>query len=211
MKIKFRTLAAAALVAIAVFIIVTSFSTRGVRKPPVEMPRELEVFIDGWNAAARRENLPAKFELSGDRAADAAAVLASLREWTRPFAIKPAPDYERELKKLGDAGPPTTFHAYEDFRRSLYRDAEIKIPERVSDGELAKIVNAYAGGLRDGRAPDYVTGKTVVNVAQMNSLRVFWEREGKGLRKKGVDTAIVNFSGLNTGGAYPWLDYLTKN
>lgn len=170
--------------------------------------RDLDVFIDGWNAAVAREKLPAKFELSGDKAANAAAVKETLAEWTRPFHLKPGPDYERELNKLARVAPRTTFHAYEDFRRAHYRDAPMEIPATADDEILAKIVNEYAGGLRNGRAPDYVTGETAANVAQMNSLRVFWERNGKDLRARGVDSAIERFADIKTGGRFPWLDAL---
>ncbi len=180
----------------------------GAVEQAAEPPRQANYksFAASWNDSARKYS--SAFRLMGADATSPQRTLDMLAKWCRAFSRKPSPQFEKELRQLGEEVPPSTFHAYEKFRQDHYRDSAPEFSQDMDSRQLAQALNSYIGLKANGAAPDYVTPETVRTIVYMNSFCQFFESEKDRLHAQKIDTLINTCERLHTNGKYPELDKL---
>ncbi len=178
--------------------------------PPMPAVEQVQytAFIKNWNQFA--DAFSYHYKLMGENAFSPDAVRKTLRKWCAALSSKPSAQYAEELAQLEDEIPSSTFHAYENFRKKHYREAELTLKEGMTERELARAVNEYAGVKAQGSTPDYVTQDTVKTILYMNNLCIFFKGEKDRLHGMGIDTNIYRCEDLTTNGKYPSLDKLLQ-
>lgn len=178
--------------------------------PKLELPSgpDYSILTQNWNQFA--EAYPARFMLMGDRAVNPEAIVESLKNWCAAFQQPLDPDEANALASLERDYGITTFNKWEEFRQRHRKTAPLHIDAEMEPARLATALNAYAGIIRDGRTPDYITPDTVKTIVEMNSLCAFFEQEKEKLHNLKIDTRIHTCQGLSTKGNYPMLDMLLE-
>ena len=160
---------------------------------------------DNWNQYA--EKYPG-FTLFGDRGGTDQNILAALNGWLSAFAVKPDPEYLRQLDDMKERYGETTFHAWEEFRKLHYRQNQLELNPGLNPRHLAKTINNYIGISSSDKPQDYISADTVKTIIYMNSLCAFFEAEKDRLHANGIDSKLHNCRELTTEGKYPELDAL---
>lgn len=163
-------------------------------------------FVESWNDNTKKYS--SAFQFLGANATSPQLTLDTLFKWCLPFCQKPTPQYEEELKILGEEVPPTSFHAYEEFRQNHYRNSPPEFSLNMDSKQLSQTLNNYIGLKINGKTPDYITPETVKIIIYMNSFCQFFENEKDRLHAQKIDTIITSCERLHTNGKYSELDKL---
>lgn len=165
-----------------------------------------ENFIRNWNRFA--EKISSCYIFIGDNIANESVFQSTLKKWCAAFMSKKSEKYMKDLFRLADEIPESTFFAYENFRKKHYQDSPLVLYPGMTEQEISSAVNAYIGVTTSGAVPDYVTAETVKTILYMNNFCIFFREEKEYLHQQGIDININFCKELTSGGKYPALDAL---
>lgn len=176
---------------------------------PLPVSKSYADFIESWNQYAK--NYPAEYQFFGSNAASYEILLKTLQDWCKVFAQRPSQQYLDELKSLAENVAPTSFHAYEEFRKKHYQESHLELSEYMDNRQLAISLNSYVGIGSKKNPVDYISKDTVKTIVFMNNFCQFFLSEKVNLHRKNIDRNINNCTDLSTNGDYPALDELICN